>query len=226
MSFHYDSWVIVWFSSDHFWFSPSTRTLYHIMIFTNSWKSRLPSPSLSAALINIITSSSVSTSPGGWLWASKTKSSWKQRQGQRQRTIQKQRQKQRQRQILTNVSHEVFELSGLHGAAAIFVEGAERQSHLVVMVVNFSCMDAVLLVIFLTCFASMLYCYIGRPAKIMIPQMTTFLTASLSSEAFILWLIMLQNSGNSIWPEPSVSYCRGSRNEVPLIASLSISCVF
>ena len=41
--------------------------------------------------------------------------------------------------------------------------------------------------------------------------MTTFLTASLSSEAFILWLIMLQNSGNSIWPEPSVSYCRGSQ---------------
>ena len=229
MSFHYDFWVIVWFSSDHFRFSPSAQTMYHIMIFTNSWKSRLPSPSLSAALINIITSSSVSTSPGGWLSASKTKSSWKQKQRQRQRPIQKQRQKQqrqRQRQILTNVSHEVFELRGLHSAAAIFVQGAERQSHLVVMVVNFSCMDVILLVIFLEGFASMLYCYIGRPAKIMIPQMTTFLTASLSSEAFILWLIMLQNSGNSIWPEPSVSYCRGSRNEVPLIASLSISCVF
>ena len=39
----------------------------HIMILTNSWKSRLPSPSLSAALINIITSSSVNTSPVGWL---------------------------------------------------------------------------------------------------------------------------------------------------------------
>lgn len=117
------------------------------MIFTNSWKSRLPSPSLSAALINIITSSSVSTSPGGWLWASKTKSSWKQRQGQRQRPIQKQRQNQQkiQRQILTNVSHEVFELSGLHGAAAIFVQGAERQSHLVVIVLIF--------------LAWMLYCY-------------------------------------------------------------------
>ena len=155
MSFHYDSWVIVWFSSDHFWFSPSAQTLYHIMIFTNSWKSRLPSPSLSAALINIITSSSVSTSPGGWLSASKTKSSWKQKQRQRQRPIQKQGQKQQktrkiQKQILTNVSHEVFELSGLHGAAAIFVQGAERQSHLVVIVLIFFCMDAALLAIFLT----------------------------------------------------------------------------
>ena len=163
MSIHYESWVIVWFSSDHFWFSHSAHTLYHIMIFTNSWKSRLPSPSLSAALINIITSSSVSTSPGGWLLASKTKSSWKQRQGQRQRAIQKQRQKQQRqrqirRQILTNVSHEVFELRGLHSAAAIFVQGAERQSHLVVIVLKFFCTDAVLLIIFLTCFASMLYC--------------------------------------------------------------------
>ena len=35
------------------------------------------------------------------------------------------------------MSHEVFELSGLHSAAAIFVQGAERQSHLVVMVVIF-----------------------------------------------------------------------------------------
>ena len=35
------------------------------------------------------------------------------------------------------MSHEVFELSGLHGAAAIFVQGAERQSHLVVMMLNF-----------------------------------------------------------------------------------------
>ena len=41
------------------------------------------------------------------------------------------------KQILTNVSHEVFELSGLHSAAAIFVQGAERQSHLVVMLLIF-----------------------------------------------------------------------------------------
>ena len=63
------------------------------------------------------------------------------------------------------MSHEVFELRGLHSAAAIFVQGAERQSHLVVIVLKFFCTDAVLLIIFLTCFASMLYCYIGRLPK-------------------------------------------------------------
>ena len=42
------------------------------------------------------------------------------------------------------MSHEVFELSGLHSAAAIFVQGAERQSHLVVMMLNFFCTDALI----------------------------------------------------------------------------------
>ena len=62
------------------------------------------------------------------------------------------------------MSHEVFELSGLHSATAIFVQGAERQSHLVVMLLNFFCMDDILLVIFLTCL-QVSYTAIGRPPK-------------------------------------------------------------
>ena len=92
-------------------------------------------------------------------------------------------------QILTNMCHKMFELWCLNSPTSVFVECTECQGYLI------NGKESVPWLINPHVFNVLLY--------------HIFLTASLSSEAFILWLIMLQNSGNSIWPDPSVSYCRG-----------------
>ena len=169
MSFHYESWVIVWFSFDHFWFSPTAHPMYHIMIFTNSWKSRLPSPSLSAALINIITSSSVSTSPVGWLLASKTKSSWKGNGKDNDRYKNKDRNNKKHKDKDRKKDKDKCWPMWCESWGVWTQRSPQCRCHLCpgrgtsespcCHRGEFFCMDAILLVIFLTGFASMLYRY-------------------------------------------------------------------
>merc|ERR1711974_210539 len=117
-----------------------TNELFHIIIFTNSSKSRVPSPSLSAALISIITSSSDKTSP-----------------------------------------------------------------------------------------MCVMRCLNSEVSMVPLPSLSRVRkarrTISASSCWLIFWLIMLQNSGNSISPEPSVSYSLMSSSKAFSVGFIPIALI-